>query len=113
MRIAVTISDLTAEQWDSIQRILKTEYTFRDSDSRICLVVERDGEERHAQMPLHEFSGLMMATALGEATAGLLKGLREFRPKERPVLPTPDQVRHLSAEEAAALAAQMNEGRDK
>lgn len=124
MRLTTTIDRLTAEQWTIAHQILRTEYEIPMDASRVCLVLEHRGEERHAELPLGAYAELLrslaadsvlsplrtaMAALTPDALPDHLEKVRQAADPERlPALPTPDEVRNLSAADAAKLAAKMN-----
>lgn len=131
MRAQVTITDLTLAQWDRVQDRLMTSYEIEPGTPTVCAVFELtpDMAERHAEMPVFEFAMLMAELVqvnevidriIGIGQSGrtyqlyktssctATKPLTLGTSASRPVLPTPDEVRNLSAKEAADLAWGMN-----
>jgi len=104
MRITTTIDRLTENQWTSAQKVLRTSYDIPMDASRACLVVEHRGEERHAELPLFAYMGLVGSLGLKAVDDGLgtvtpdalpdhLEQVRNAAdPARRPVLPTADQL---------------------
>lgn len=76
MRLKVEITDLTPDQWDQAQKILKTEYTIPDGASRVCLTLIHGNEERHVETPVGALTGLLTGLNLGQAFRGLSKALK-------------------------------------
>jgi hypothetical protein len=114
MRIQATIIELTDEQWSQFHEVLKTEYQFHEGDSRVCLTLIHGNEERHLELPLAAFGPLMNNRGVGEALHAAFGPFREaMKNLRRPVLPSPNQVRNLSAKEAVDLAAELNEDLDE
>lgn len=106
MRTRIRIAELTERQWSWLQGQLQVEYQFATFEPRACAEFERadQSEVRHVEMPLPAFVGLMMVLhSLGMA--------EEVATARRPVLPTPEQVRNLSAKDAVALVVEMNRDR--
>lgn len=124
MRIKTTIDRLNENQWQFANRVLLTSYNIPKDASRVCLVIEHRGEERHAELPIGAYMGLVGGLGLkaviegyGTAQAALtpdalpdhLETVRNAAdPARRPVLPTAAQVRDLSAQDAVTLADEMN-----
>jgi hypothetical protein len=124
MRARIKITDLSPEQWEHLTtRVPVGEREFLPGMPRACVEFELtpDLNTLHIEMDTVELAGLM--TVLGsmdlKAAARAVFGLDELPAKleetrnragsaRLPVLPTADQVRNLSAEEAAQLTAQMN-----
>jgi hypothetical protein len=103
MKTTLTVEDLTAEQWALLHQDLLVSYTFGPLDARVCTVFVHGQEERHAEMP-----AWTLVQLLGRLTAVEVMHRPPMVGQVLPTLPTPDQVRHLSAEQAAQLAADMN-----
>ena len=59
MRLQIKITELTDQEWVFLQKTLQTGYSFPADASRVCLVLEHNGEERHAEMPLSSFIGVV------------------------------------------------------
>ena len=103
MRARVRIKDLSAPQWARMQYRLQARYDIPAGAARVCAEFESghpQGEVRHVEMPVQEF-----ATVLTELAA---LGLVQSLPERLPVLPAPDLVRDLNAQEAVLLTAEMN-----
>jgi hypothetical protein len=113
MRTTIRVTELNRRQWSWLQSYLQTSYEFAPFEPRVCVVFDLSALERHVEMPLPTFSGLMMVLqSLGmadTAQAALSPDELPDYPTRRPVLPTPAQVRDLTAQDAAALAREMNE----
>jgi len=106
MRTRIRIAELTERQWNWLQGQLQVEYQFATFEPRACAEFERadQSEVRHVEMPLPAFVGLMMVLhSLGMA--------EELATARRPVLPSAEQVRDLSAADAVALVVEMNRDR--
>ena len=67
MRLKVEITDLTPEQWEQAQNILKTGYTIPDGASQVCLTLVHGNEERHVETPVGALTGLLTGLNLGQA----------------------------------------------
>lgn len=76
MRLKVEINDLTPEQWDQAQRLLKTEYTIPDGASRVCLTLIHEGEEWHLETPVSRFTTLMWGMSLAPAFKELARAVK-------------------------------------
>lgn len=76
MRLKVEIDDLTPEQWDQAQRLLKTEYTIPDGASRVCLILMYEGEEWHVETPVSAFTTLMWGMSLAPAFKELTRAVK-------------------------------------
>jgi len=68
MRARVTITHLSPGQWRRLQVRLKTDYIIPAGTPTVCAVFELSeqniqGEERHAEMPVFEFSMLVAELA--------------------------------------------------
>jgi len=113
MRATIKVTDLSLPQWDWIQSNLQTSYNMPDNAVRVCVRFELNPEmsERHAEMPVRVFIAMMAQLQAAElrATADPLALARQAADQAKwPRLPTADQVRNLTAEEAAELTRQMN-----
>lgn len=64
MKIQSTVTDLTAEQWERINRVVQVEYDLTGIRATVCAVFEHAGLERHVEMPLGVFTGLLMSMQL-------------------------------------------------
>lgn len=120
MRIQSTITDLTEVQWKHLHQAIKTEYDLKEGSTRVCATFIRDEEERHVELPLSIYVALLQGLNLSKSMSASTEKLwgpggpeafaqRAADRRSRPVLPTPGQVRDLSAADAAALASEMNE----
>jgi hypothetical protein len=98
------VAGLTQRQWNWLQGQLQVEYEAAPFEPVACVEFERadQTEVRHVEMPLPAFVGLAVVLQSLETPASV---------KRRPILPTPDMVRDLSAKDAAQLAAEMNRDR--
>lgn len=121
MRLKVEINDLTPEQWEQAQEVLQAEYEIPNGASRMCLTILHGEEERHVEAPVMTLVSVVMSLTIAPAIRKLSDAVREssnmFTPVELrdpltpiyiPRLPTADQVRNLSAAEAAEPARDMN-----
>jgi hypothetical protein len=102
MRTRIRVTDLSIRQWDWLQGQLLVEYQFAPFEPRACVEFEigTGVAVRHVEMPLPASVGLMM----------VLHSLGMAEELEKPLvrLPSAEQVRDLSAADAAKLAADMN-----
>lgn len=128
MRTRIKVTDLTLRQWDRLQDQLQPSYNIPDGAVRVCVEFELTTEldPRHVEMPVRAF--MMLVTQLQQMVEhdDHAELVREGRadlpplpakwsaplsgPARLPVLPTADEVRHLSAAGAVKLAAEMNAG---
>lgn len=120
MRTRIKVTDLTRGQWDHLQDNLPASYDMPEGAVRVCVEFELDPQmnTRHVEMPVRAFMALMTrlqglqrhaeAALTPDAFPDDLEAVRNAADPARPVLPTPDQVRHLSAAEAVELTRQMN-----
>ena len=126
MRLQIEITDMTDGEWKYAQEVIRAEYQIPAGASRVCLTMTHGDEERHVEMPLASFvgvsTGLILAgafRAFSEAlssdkiSAALEKARNEADPqraaeRRKLILPTPDMVRSLSAQEAAELTDLIN-----
>lgn len=76
MRLKVEINDLTPEQWEKAQKILKTEYTIPDGASRVCLALIHGNEERHVETPVTALTDLLMSLTMGQSIKRLMDQVR-------------------------------------
>lgn len=98
MRTQAKVEGLTYRQWDFLQRNLKTSYDIPADETPVCVVFELNmAEIRHVQMPAIEFATITVALGRVEQDEGI-----------KPTLPTADEVRNLTAEQAVDLAREKN-----
>lgn len=91
MRLQTTIDRLTDTQWTFAQEALRTSYEIPMDASRVCLVLEHRGEERHAELPLGAFIGLMAGIGINDTVKTVMAAL------------SPDELPdHLEAQRNAA-----------
>lgn len=64
----MTITDLDEELWTYLQRNVRTEYEIPEGAVRVCLTFSREGEERHAEMPMAAIVGLLMGLGMVSAS---------------------------------------------
>lgn len=76
MRLKVEINDLTPEQWEQAQRLLKTEYTIPDGASRVCLTLVHGDELMHVETPVSAFTTLMWGMSLAPAFKELARAVK-------------------------------------
>lgn len=68
MRIQSTIADLNQRQWAIVQEMVRTQYEFpSEMATRVCAVFKREALERHAQMPMAEYSEVMALLSMDGA----------------------------------------------
>ena len=110
MHTRIKVIDLTLRQWDLLQDNLLESYEIPETAVRVCVEFELDAEmnARHVEMPVRAFMALMTRLQRIEHHAGVEEGVAEI-PGRLPVLPSADQVRNLTAGDAAALAREMNQ----
>jgi len=84
MRLQTTITELSTEQWELAQKVLKTGYEIPADASRVCLTLEHNGEERHAEMPLGAYIGLLGAFGLTSLATGLQTAMAALTPDALP-----------------------------
>lgn len=161
MRIIATMTDLDETEWSLLHRTVQTSYEIAEGVDRVCLTFSRGDEDRHVEIPMHVYGGLLTSLALnkamlalGERASGAVRqaaaslktkrdalkgqpeppcehgsvvfsiqpsvfegappvrhhmdGCQSYAPPRRPVLPTPEQVRDLTAKDAAELARRIN-----
>jgi hypothetical protein len=75
MRLQTTITGMTAVEWKFAQEVLRTEYTIGPDASRVCLTLEHEGEERHAEMPLGAFVGFVAGLGVNNTVQTVLAAL--------------------------------------
>lgn len=68
MRLQITVTELTEGQWALLQDQVKTSYEFAEGASRVCVTFEHGELERHAEMPVGTFTGLLAGLGLASAT---------------------------------------------
>lgn len=78
MRITSTIEDLDEDRWQYVQRLVKTFYEFTEDMTRVCVTFVRGAEERHAEMPLGAYTGLMMGLGLVKTSVRLSQILTDL-----------------------------------
>jgi hypothetical protein len=64
MRITAELSDLSRTEWILAQGKIRTSYEFPPGVARVCLTLRHEEEERHAEVPLSVYAGLLMAFIL-------------------------------------------------
>lgn len=109
MRARVRVTDLRPAQWARLQSRIQAVYEIAPGAPSVCAEFESghpQGEVRHVQMPVQEFATVLTELAAIGDTMNLVDVID--RVNRRPVLPLPEEVRNLSAIEAAHLAAEMN-----
>jgi hypothetical protein len=88
MRLKAEIDDLTPDQWEQAQKILKTSYNIPENASRACITLVHGQEERHVEAPVSALISLLWGLslgpafkALGETTRASMRHMRErFNP---------------------------------
>lgn len=90
MRLKTEINDLTPEQWEQAQKILKTSYDLPENASRVCLTLVHGEEERHVEAPVSALVGLLISLTLTPAIHQLADAMTKI--KAMAVL-TPDDDR--------------------
>ena len=130
MRTVVNVVDLNDLQWKHVRNIPVLGRTFPPGVTTACVSFSGGGKVFHVEMDMTELAKTVAhlnairdaAEEVSETTAGLdvaRNRLADFAdallgetsggtPDRLPVLPTADQVRNLSAVEAAKLARDMN-----
>ncbi len=102
MRLNVNVDRLTEAQWKFAQDALRISYDIPMGASRVCLVLEHRGEERHTELPLGAFIGLMAGINVNDNVQAVIAAL------------SPDEVPdHLEGQRNAAdpqRAAERAEG---
>lgn len=72
MHIRTKIKDLTIDQFEALDQILKTSYEFPEGTTRVCAVFElTELHERHAEMPPAELAQAIYLLDLVERGATL------------------------------------------
>lgn len=110
MRLKVEINDLTPEQWDQAQRLLKTKYTIPDGASRVCLTLIHEGEEWHLETPVSAFTTLMWGMSLAPAFKELTRAFKEAMADLTPDDPALPKVRNTGAATANGPGSFANTG---
>lgn len=72
MRVHTTITDMNPDQWETAQNIIRPGYDIPDGATRVCLILHHEDVERHMQLPLGSYIGLLGALGMD----GMLDGLR-------------------------------------
>lgn len=116
MRTRIKVMDLTLRQWDHLQDNLQPSYEIPENGVRVCVEFELHCEmsPRHVEMPVRAFMALMTRLQRIEVHGQTEEGTAELPPlpakwsaplsaSRLPVLPTADEVRGLSAEEARKM----------
>jgi hypothetical protein len=65
------VTELTEAQWDQVQDTVKTEYDFGQGSSRACVTFAYGELERHAEMPVGAFVGVLAGLGLTQALSML------------------------------------------
>ena len=76
MRLKVEIDDLTPEQWDQAERLLKDSYDIPEDASRVCLTLIHGPELRHHEVPVSAFTTLMWGMSLAPAFKELARAVK-------------------------------------
>lgn len=79
MRLKTEINDLTPEQWEQAQKILKTSYDLPENASRVCLTLVHGEEERHVEAPVSALVGLLISLTLTPAFHQLADAMTKIR----------------------------------
>jgi hypothetical protein len=131
MRLQITITELDEERWAYLQSNVHTGYNIPEDASRVCLTFTREGEERHAEMTIGALMGLLMGLGMVGVSRELRNVVAKLKPIDlpsfldqvrtaadparadvpagrRPILPWPEMVRHLTAEQAKELTELIN-----
>jgi hypothetical protein len=74
----MTITDLDQDRWDYLQRNVRAEYEIPDGATRLCLTFSREGEERHAEMPLGVIIGLLVGLGMTGTFTAFTKALNQL-----------------------------------
>jgi hypothetical protein len=75
----MTITDLDQERWDYLQRNVRTEYEIPEGTTRLCLTFSREGEERHAEMPLGVMIGLLVGLGMTGTFTAFTKAMDQIK----------------------------------
>lgn len=110
MRLKVEINDLTPEQWEQAQKILKAEYTIPDGASRVCLTLIHGNEERHVETPVGALTGLLTGLNLGQAFRGLSQAIKTAMAALTPDDPALPKVKNTGNATANGSGAFANTG---
>lgn len=110
MRLKVEIDDLTPEQWDQAQRLLKTEYTIPDGASRVCLILMHEGEEWHVETPVSAFTSLLWGMSLAPAFKALAASVKLAMAALTPDDPALPKVKNTGAATANGPGSFANTG---
>jgi hypothetical protein len=131
MRLQITITEMDEERWAYLQSNVHTDYNIPEGSSRVCLTFTHGEEERHAEMTIGAVVGLLVGLGLVGATSDLRRVLGKLKPTDlpsfldqvrteadpargetpagrRPILPTPEMVRGLTASQAKELTELVN-----
>lgn len=102
MRAEIKVTGLSPGQAEYLRkRVPVTGREFLEGIPRQCVVFELEpGVEFHIEMDTIEYAGVMSNLEAVKA--------RENAARLLPTLPTPDQIRNLSAADAVQLAREMN-----
>jgi len=73
MRTRIKVTDLTEQQWRTIQESVQTGYDFPAGTARACVVFElAPMVERHIEMPMVELATLLDSLETQAATASAI-----------------------------------------
>ena len=87
MRLTTTLTELTDEDWTTVQGLLRPSYDIKPGATRVCLTVVHGAEERHAELPLGTFVETLAALALGRTVRNALTALAALSPDTLPDVP--------------------------
>ena len=89
MRAQMTITDLDQERWDYLQRNVRAEYEIPEGTTRVCLTFSREGEERHAEMPLGVIIGLLVGLGMTGTFTAFTKAMDQLKKATEKAEPEP------------------------
>lgn len=82
MRIRTTIADLSETQWRLINETVRTEYQFGERNTRVCVIFKRGSEERHTEMPLANYVGVLVGLGMASPSQAYMAALAASIPPE-------------------------------
>lgn len=75
----MTLTDLDQDRWDYLQRNVRAEYEIPEGATRLCLTFSREGEERHAEMPMGVIIGLLVGLGMTGTFAAFTKAMDQIK----------------------------------
>jgi hypothetical protein len=80
MRVNAIVTELDEDRWDVIQKAVNTSYDIQKGATRVCVTFVHGELERHAEMPLGVFTGLMVSLGLTGVVSNVCTAMAALQP---------------------------------